>query len=170
MTNEIEQTLSRERRPLLSGGFVAIILFKWLKAAAFVIFGIVALKLARASEMPSAIQIANFFSISRESELVHHVADLIAPITPRQATGFGFASLLVGGVFLVEGSLLAFQVWWSTFFTITITALGIPLELYEIARRPQSVRRYLLLAVNVAILIYLWKRRYAFRTQHRAAG
>jgi len=151
------------RRPPLTGGFVAIIIFKWLKASAFVIFGIVALKLARASEMPSAIQIADFFSISRESELVHHVADLIASVTARQATGFGVASLLVGAVFFVEGALLAVRVWWSTFFTISLTAFGIPIEIYEIVQRPGSTRRYALLAVNVAILIYLWKRRYEFR-------
>jgi len=147
----------------MSAGFLAIILFKWLKAAAFVLFGVVALKLARASEMPSAIHIADFFSVSRENELVHHVADLIQPITPRQATGFGFASLLVGAVFFVEGSLLAFRVSWSTYFTIVLTALGIPLELYEIVHRPDAPRRYSLLAINLAILLYLWARRNEFR-------
>ncbi|MGH9316555.1 MAG: DUF2127 domain-containing protein [Thermoanaerobaculia bacterium] len=147
----------------MSAGFLAIILFKWLKAATFVLFGVIALKLARASEMPSAIRIADFFSVSRENELVHHVADLIQPITPRQATGFGFASLLVGAVFLVEGSLLAARVWWSTYFTIVLTALGIPLELYEIVHRPDAPRRYALLAINLAILLYLWARRSEFR-------
>jgi hypothetical protein len=150
-------------RPPLTAGFLAVIVFKWVKAAGFILFGILALRLARASEMPSAIQIADFFSISRENELVHRVADFIAPVTPREATGFGVASILVAGVFFAEGSLLAYQVWWSTFFTITLTALGIPLELYEIARRPLSLRRYLLLAVNLAILVYLWRKRNEFR-------
>ena len=136
----MEQQIRREKRPPLSGAFVAIIIFKWLKAAAFVLFGIVALKLARASEMPSAIQIADFFSISRENELVHHVADLIRAVTPRQATGFGVASVLVGGVFVAEGTFLAFQIWWATYFTVFLTAIGIPLELTEIARRPGRPR------------------------------
>jgi len=149
----------------MSAGFVVIILFKWFKAAAFAFFGIVALRLARASEMPSAIRIADFFSVSRESELVHHVADLIQPIKPRQATAFGLASFLVAGVFIVEGSLLAARVWWSTYMTIVLTALGIPLELYEIAGRPYAPRRYLLLAINLAILWYLWARRNEFRKE-----
>ena len=48
--------------------------------------------------------------------------------------------------------------------TIVLTALGIPPELIEIARRPASGRRYALLAINVAILVYLWRRRNEFRS------
>jgi hypothetical protein len=44
-----------------------------------------------------------------------------------------------------------------------LTALGIPPELIEIAKRPGSVRRYLLLAINLAILAYLWRRRNDFK-------
>jgi len=142
-----------------------VIVFKWLKGLAFVLFGIVALRLARASEMPSAIQIAKFFSISRETELVHRVADILRAVTPRQATAAGLASLLIALVFIAEGALLALRVWWSTFFTIGLTALGIPIELYEIVRHPESIRRYLLLAVNLAILFYLWSKRYEFRKE-----
>jgi len=161
--------LPEERRPL-SGGFVAVIVFKCLKGIAFILFGIVALRLARASEMPSAIQIARFFSISRESALVHYVADLLSPITQRQATGLGIASFLIALVFFAEAFLLTAQVWWSTFFTITLTALGIPIELFEILRRPGSFRRYALLAVNAAILIYLWQKRNEFRSHPPAEG
>jgi uncharacterized membrane protein (DUF2068 family) len=75
----------------------------------------------------------------------------------------GAASILVGLVFAAEGTLLALRIWWATYFTIVLTALGIPLEIMEIARRPDSVRRYLLLAVNVAILVYLWRRRNEFK-------
>jgi uncharacterized membrane protein (DUF2068 family) len=161
----MEQQTRREKRPPLSGAFVAIIIFKWLKALAFVLFGVVALKLARASEMPSAIEIADFFSVSRENELVHHVADLIRAVTPRQATGFGMASVLVGGVFLAEGSFLAFQIWWATYFTVFLTAIGIPLELTEIAKQPASSRLYVLLVINALILVYVWRKRNEFRRE-----
>ena len=52
--------------------------------------------------------------------------------------------------------------------TITLTALGIPLEIYEIFRRPASVRRYLVLLVNVVILLYLWNRRNEFRGRRKS--
>jgi uncharacterized membrane protein (DUF2068 family) len=155
---------ARHRRRM-SGGFVAVIVFKILKGMAFVIFGLAALKLSRAPSMPSAVEIAKFLSVSKENELVHRVADVIATVTPRQATAVGVASLVVAIVFWAEGLLLAFQVWWSTYLTILLTALGIPLELYEIFHRPESIRRWVLLGVNTAILIFLWTRRKEFQAK-----
>lgn len=158
------------RKKRVSGGFIAVIAFKWLKAVAFTIFGIAALKLSRAPAMPSAVQIAKFLSVSKENELVRRVADVIHTVTPGQATGAGVASLVVAAVFFVEGILLAAQVWWSTYFTIALTAMGIPLELYEIFHKPDSIRRYLLLAVNAGILLFLWRRRNEFRKEERPAA
>lgn len=156
---------THSKRPRIGAGFVAIIVFKVLKGLAFVIFGIAALRLSRAPSMPSAVEIAKFLSVSKENELVHRVADLIAPVTPRQATAAGIASLIIGVVFFVEGALLSFRIWWSTYFTIALTTMGIPLELYEIVHRPGSIRRWALLVVNAAILIFLWRRRNEFRRE-----
>jgi len=94
---------------------------------------------------------------------VHRVADLIRTVTPRQVGAAGIASLIIAVVFFVEGGLLLARVWWSTYFTIGLTALGIPLELYEIAHRPDSIRRYVLLLLNLMILVFLWTRRNEFR-------
>jgi uncharacterized membrane protein (DUF2068 family) len=160
---------SKRAHGRISGGFIAVIAFKCLKGLAFVVFGIAALKLSRARVMPSAVEIANFLSVSKENELVHRVADVIANVTPRQATAAGLASLFVALVFFVEGALLAFRLWWSTYFTIALTAMGIPLELYEIAHRPESIRRWALLAVNLAILGFLWYRRNEFRKEQKTA-
>lgn len=152
----------------IGGGFIAVIVFKCLKGLAFVIFGIAALRLSRAPAMPSAVQIARYLSVSKENELVHRVADVISTITPRQATAAGIASLFIAVVFFFEGVLLSIQIWWSTYFTIALTAMGIPLELYEIAHRPDSIRRWALLAVNTAILVFLWTRRNEFREKMEA--
>ncbi len=157
-----------KKRGGVSGGFLAVIIFKIVKGAAFVVLGIAALKLSRSGEMPTAVQIANFLSVSRENELVRRLADLIRGVTPAQATAAGIAGLVIAAVFILEGILLASRVWWSTYLTIALTALGIPLEIYEIIHRPDSVRRYLLLAVNLGILIFLWTRRNEFR-EHRVA-
>ena len=143
----------------LSGGFLAIIIFKYFKAVVFLLVAIAALKLSSADPFPTAEQVAHFFRSSPENELIRAFDHL----TPGLALGIGFASLFVSLVFGIEATLLAARVWWSTYFTIVLTTLGIPLEIFEILRRPSGFRRYLLLAVNVAILLYLWKRRNEFR-------
>jgi uncharacterized membrane protein (DUF2068 family) len=149
----------------MSGGFVAIILFKYFKALVFGLFGITALRLAHLAGLPSVDALARFFRIAPEREIIQEIASVISQLTPNQAIGIGVVSIFVALVFAAEGTLLAFRIWWSTYFTVVITACGIPLELYEIIQRPASVRRYLLLLVNAAILIYLWKRRNEFRPE-----
>ena len=146
-------------REKLSGGFLAIILFKYFKAAVFLLVALAALRLSRAQPFPSAAEIARFLRSSPENQLVRWISS----VTPGQALGFGLLSLFVAAVFTTEATLLACRVWWSTYFTIALTALGIPLEVFEILRRPSGLRRYLILAVNAAILVYLWKRRTEFR-------
>jgi len=150
----------------LSGGFLAIIAFKYFKAVVFLLVGIAALSLSRADPFPTAEQVARFFRSSPENELVKAVARL----TPGWAIGIGVASLFVGAVFGTEATLLTARVWWSTYFTIVLTALGIPLEIFEIFRRPSGYRRYLILAVNIVILLYVWRRRNEFRDNWGRGG
>src|SRR5262249_34626257 len=151
---------SMARAGKLSGGFISIIVFKSFKGVVFLLVGLAAMHLARMDRIPTAEQIARFLRSSPENEIIQRIAN----VTPRQVVGISILSLFVGMVFTVEATLLAFRVWWSTYFTIGLTMLGIPLELYEIAQRPFGIRRYLILIVNVAILVYLWKRRNEFRT------
>ena len=143
----------------LSGGFVSIIVFKYFKAVVFLLVGLAAIHLARMERIPSAEQIARFLRSSPENELIRWISN----VTPRQIVGISILSLFVGMIFAVEATLLAFRIWWSTYFTIGLTILGIPLEIYEILKRPEGIRRYLILVVNVAILVFLWRRRNEFR-------
>ena len=148
----------------MSGGFVAIIAFKYFKALIFLLIGFTAIHLARLSSMPTVAQVAHFFRVSPENEIVARLAGFIRDITPGQAVGVGVVAFLVAAVFVAEGTLLAAKVWWSTYFTIVLTMLGIPLEIYEILERPRGPRRYAILVINLAILIYLWRRRNEFKT------
>jgi len=143
----------------LSGGFLAIIVFKYFKAVLFLLVAIAALTLSRTDPFPTVEQVARFFRSSPENELIRAFSHL----TPGLALGIGFVSLFVSLVFGVEATLLTARIWWSTYFTIVLTALGIPLEIWEILHRPSSVRRYLLLVVNAAILVFLWTRRKEFK-------
>jgi uncharacterized membrane protein (DUF2068 family) len=152
-----------DRMPL-SAGFVGIIVFKFLKAAAFLLLGAVALRIAYLPNHSEPMEIARFLGVEERRTIVQHLSLALAALTSRQVQGIGAASLLLGLVFAAEGAFLAARIWWATYFTIILGALAIPPEILEIARRPGSGRRYLLLAINLAILIYLWRRRNDFKT------
>jgi uncharacterized membrane protein (DUF2068 family) len=159
---------TRQKRPM-SGGFLAIILFKYFKAAVFALFGLAAFHLSRLAGVDSLTELARFFRVSPEREIIQQIASFVQKITPGQAIGIGVVSIFVGLVFGAEATLLSFRVWWSTYFTLVLTACGIPLEVYEIFQRPGGVRRYILLAVNAAILVFLWSRRNEFRDDFMGA-
>jgi uncharacterized membrane protein (DUF2068 family) len=156
------------KRPRLTPGFIGIIVFKFLKAAAFVLLGLVALRIARLPNHSQPLEVARFLGVTERSRVMQDVSSVVAALTSRQVRAIAAAAILIALVFAAEGTLLAARVWWATYFTIVLTALGIPPEIIEIAKRPGSVRRYLLLAVNVAILIYLWRRRNEFKTESRS--
>ena len=111
----------------MSGGFVAIIAFKYFKALIFLFIGFTAIHLARLSSTPSVAEVAHFFRVAPENEIVARLAAVIRNITPGQAIGLGVVAFFVAAVFVTEASLLVWKIWWSTYFTIVLTTLGIPL-------------------------------------------
>jgi uncharacterized membrane protein (DUF2068 family) len=149
----------------MNRGFVAIIAFKCFKGLLFLLVGVATLQIMRLSEMPSAAELARFFGVTPENEIVRRIAAVLSNTTPQKAAGLAAVLLFVGAIFLVEATLLIFRVWWSTYLMIGLTALGLPLEIYEIIRRPASLHRYVLLLINVAILAFLWWRRNEFRAK-----
>ena len=155
-------------KPRLSAGYLAIIAFKYAKFAAFLILGVAAL---RASRLPADTLVhdaVRLFGAHENAALVQHLASALSVLTPGEIQALGSAAILLGLVFGAEGTLLALRVWWAPYLTVIVTALGLPYEILEIARRPESLRRYLLLAANAAVLVYLWKRKDDFRPEGRA--
>jgi len=151
-------------KPGLSAGFIGIIVFKCLKGAAFILMGLAVLHIARLARHSEPMQIARLLGVDQSKLVVQHLSVFLEAFTAGQVEAIGAAAFVIGLIFATEGTLLAMRIWWAPYFTIVLTALGIPPELIEIFRRPASGRRYLLLAINVAILIYLWKRRNEFKS------
>jgi uncharacterized membrane protein (DUF2068 family) len=152
-------------RPKLTAGFIGIIVFKYAKAVAFLVLGAAVLRIAHLARQSEPLQVARFLGVDERKLIVQHLSAFLSAFTPGQVRAAGVAAVVIGLVFAAEGTCLLLRIWWAPYFTIVLTALGIPPELIEIARRPASGRRYLLLAINAAILVYLWKRRNDFRTK-----
>jgi uncharacterized membrane protein (DUF2068 family) len=147
----------------LSGGFIAVIVFKYLKAAAFLLVGVVVLRFVQVARHDPAMEFARFLNASENRESIRRLSTFFSEITPGQREAIGAACLAIGAVFGTEASLLLARIWWATYFTIFLTILGIPLELAEIWRKPRFFRGWTFLVINVAILVFLWRRRNEFR-------
>ncbi len=152
-------------KPRLTAGYLAIIAFKYAKFAAFLVLGVAALRASRLPPDTLVHDAVRLFGAYENAALVQHLASALSVLTPGEIKALGSASILLGLVFGTEGTLLAFRVWWAPYLTVVVTALGLPYEILEIARRPDSLHRYALLVANAAVLIYLWKRKDDFRPE-----
>ena len=151
----------------LTGLFVAIIAFKFLKAAAFLLVGVVVLRFVGATRHGAPMEFARFLNANPDREAIRQLSAFFGGITIRQRELIGAAALAIAAVFAGEGFLLLARVWWATYFTIAMTLCGIPIEVLEIWRRPERFRSWFYLVVNISILAYLWYRRNEFRDDFR---
>jgi hypothetical protein len=154
----------------LTGLFIVIILFKFLKAAALVFVGVVVLRFVNVTRHGAPMEFARFLNAGSDRESIRWLSTFFDHITTGQREAIGAAAIAVGAVFAGEGFLLLARIWWATYFTISMTLFGIPIEVLEIWRRPQRFRGWLYLVINIAILAYLWRRRNEFRDEFRGPG
>jgi uncharacterized membrane protein (DUF2068 family) len=154
----------------LSGLFIVIIVFKFLKAAAFLLLGGVVLQFVHLPRHGAPMEFVRFAHANSDRESIRRLSTFFEHVTPGEREAIGAAALLIGLVFVGEGILLLARVWWATYFTICMTLLGIPIELVEIWRKPYLFRGWVYLIINVAILAYLWRRRNEFRDEFDGQG
>ena len=140
-----------------------MIVFKYLKAVAFLLVGAAVLRFEHVSRRDPTMEFARFLNANPERESVQRLSTFFHDITPGQREAIGAAALAIGAIFAAEASFLVARICWATYFTIFLTLLGIPLELTEIFHRPRHMRAWYLLIINVAILVFLWRRRNEFR-------
>ena len=145
----------KQHRQWLLGWIIA---FKAFKAIALIALGIVMLSTRHADPLDLFVRLALAVHLPLSSRLLERVLAFISGLTiTRQAalamTAFGYGALMGS-----EGIALYLRKPWARWFTIIATTSLVPIEVYEIVRKP-DVPRVLVLAVNVSIVAYLWQRR-----------
>lgn len=135
-------------------GLFLIAAFKLLKGIALlaVAFGI--LKLLHkdvATQMGTWI---DYLRVDPQNHFVQKLLDKAGLLNDKRIKELSVGTFAYAGLFLTEGTGLAFRKRWAEYFTIISTASFLPFEIYEIAEHVSAVR-ILLLLVNIAVLLYL---------------
>jgi uncharacterized membrane protein (DUF2068 family) len=138
-----------------------IVAFKAIKAALLTAFGAVLLFVIHRDPVDVVLQLAQAVHLPLTSRLFGRILTLAARTTPTKEvvvalTAFGYA-ILMG----TEGIGLYLRRSWARWFTIGATSSLMPIEVYEIVREARAVR-VLILVLNVAVVVYLWRRREVF--------
>jgi uncharacterized membrane protein (DUF2068 family) len=138
-----------------------IVAFKALKTTLLALLGVGLLVTSRHDPVWTAMSIARAVHLPVTSRLFDRLMTLAFHATPARevglaATAFGYATLMGA-----EGVALYLRRPWARWFTIIATSSLIPIEVYEISREVH-VLRIVVLLVNIAVVIYLWRRREIF--------
>jgi uncharacterized membrane protein (DUF2068 family) len=141
-----------------------IVAFKVVKAAVLTTIGVVVLVYARRDPVSLLWRLAMTLHLPSTSRMLDHALRIATGLTVRREMALGVTALGYAGLLTVEAAGLAMRRGWARWFTIIITASLLPVELYEIGRDPGRPLRWLTFIVNVAIVIYLYKRKDAFES------
>jgi uncharacterized membrane protein (DUF2068 family) len=139
-----------------------IVAFKVVKVVALLTAGALLLRYAHRDPVSVLVDLATAVHVPLTSRLFAQALEVAMSLTPgRQiavaSTAFGYAGLLA-----TEAVGLTLRRGWARWFTIAITASFLPIEILEIARRPGSLLRILTFVVNIAIVIFLYRRKEDF--------
>jgi uncharacterized membrane protein (DUF2068 family) len=138
-----------------------IVAFKAFKSVTLTALGVVLLNTRHTDRADLLTRLALAVHLPVSSELFSRAVTFastltVGKVTALAVTAFGYA-ILMG----TEGVGLYYRKPWARWFTIIATSSLIPIEVYEIVREPGLLRIAVLLA-NVAIVVYLYRRKEVF--------
>jgi uncharacterized membrane protein (DUF2068 family) len=138
-----------------------IVAFKILKAGSLVALGATLLVTRHMPPETLLTQAALALHLPLASRIVQRAMEAATSLTPQREVVLGLAAFAYAGLFGMEAVGLSRRASWARRLTVVATGCLIPLEAYEIARRPTLVR-ILVLLINLGVVAYLVRRKDVF--------
>jgi uncharacterized membrane protein (DUF2068 family) len=144
----------------------AIAGFKLVKGALLLLLALGVYSLSDENLPELFRRLLTWLHVDPERKLFAELAAQLGRITPQNVLWVAVVTGAYGGFCCVEGVGLLLRIGWAAYLAISESALFIPVELYELARRP-SLKFVVILVLNVAIVWYLLANRHRlFRHHH----
>ncbi len=128
--------------------------FKLFKAVTLFMVGLGALHLIHKDVAETLSVWARHIHVDPESRHLHRLFEKAFNADPKQLKEVAAGTFIYSGLLFTEGIGLLLRRRWAEYFTIIMTALFIPLEIYEIFEKV-SLTRVVVLAINSGIVWYL---------------
>ena len=141
-----------------NGYLVAIAVFRLVKAVFLIAAGFGALRLLRPEVAQRVAGWIASLPFAGENDVVRRALAFVTHLSPQRAGLIAAGLFAYAALFIVEGVGLLMQREWAEWVTLIATVSFIPFEIVEVVRKPTPVR-WAVIAVNVAIAIYLLVRR-----------
>lgn len=104
-----------------------------------------------------ADRVMRAIELDPKQPFLHRIVEKLHQLHPGTLLVAGIGALAYGGLELVEGVGLWLDKLWAEYLTVIATSLLVPVELYELARKP-TLLKAVGITVNLAIVVYLARR------------
>jgi uncharacterized membrane protein (DUF2068 family) len=131
--------------------------FKLFKAVMLFMVGLGALHLVHRDVAETLSTWAHEIHIDPESRHIHRVFERAFQANPKQLKEVAAGTFFYSALLFTEGIGLLLRRRWAEYFTIIMTALFIPLEIYELIEK-LTLTRIVVLVINAGIVWYLVER------------
>jgi uncharacterized membrane protein (DUF2068 family) len=135
-------------------GLLLIGLFKLSKALGCILLGVMCLHLIHRDLGDVAMQIIRWLDIDSGDRLATFLLDKADLINGHQLRITGVMSFVGAALYTVEGTGLMLRKVWAEYFTVVLTTLGIPWEIYEMGKH-FTLWKLGLFVINILVLAYL---------------
>ena len=136
-------------------GLLLVGLFKLGKFIFFALVGIGALKLLHRNVGELVMRLSGIVPLDPQGHFVSLVMDRADLIGNHQLRMISIGALTYSVLCLIEGIGLLKEKVWAEYFTLVLTTLALPLEIYEIVREVAPWKIGFLLA-NIVVVVYLF--------------
>ncbi len=133
---------------------VLIAFYKLVQSLLFIAIGVGALRLVHKDVGDMFLLLADHLRFNPEARFVHFVLVEASLVNDPLLRRIGAAAFCYAGISMAEGIGLYLEKMWGEILTLLITASFLPWEMMEITRR-LTWPRLILLAINIAVFIYL---------------
>ncbi|HEY2329266.1 MAG TPA: DUF2127 domain-containing protein [Verrucomicrobiae bacterium] len=169
-----------EPRPKRLPTLYFIVGFKLLKGSAALLLALGAYSLTDNNLPDEFRRLLEFLHLDPEKKFFLDLADRVAEITPHNLEWLAAGSVVYALFMLLQAGGLFFRVSWIVWLVIAESAFFVPIEIFELVRRHApnlenhphffahpKISVAIVLAVNVAIVWYLFRNRDRIIRHHR---
>ena len=150
-----------------------IVAIKLIKGVALLLLALGVLSLANKDLSDVFDQFLRWVHLDPERSFFQGIGDWLDTITPANVREVASGTFLCGLFLIVLGLGLAFRAKWAIWLAIGESAFFIPIEIFELVRRPETphhqfpIGLLVVLIINVVIVWYLFENRQRlFRHHH----
>ena len=148
-------------------GLMLIAVYKFIKAAAFLLVAFGALHFLHRDLAATVAHWVDLLRIDPHNHYLLWFMERVTKVDETRLREFSAGTFFYSALFFTEGTGLALGKRWAEYLTIVSTASLLPLEIYELLKRP-SIAKLVLLILNLAVVAYLVYELRRTRSSHRA--